>query len=105
MGSEMCIRDRGRVKLENDDIKSLANPLVTLKYVDNYGRPAQTYPENPNGSIDGICGLTTIDGRVTIMMPHPERVVRTALNSWHPKDWEDNGPWINIFLNARKFIK
>ena len=95
----------GRVKFENDDIKSLANPLVTLKYVDNYGRPAQTYPENPNGSIDGICGLTTIDGRVTIMMPHPERVVRTTQNSWHPKDWEDNGPWINIFLNARKFIK
>jgi phosphoribosylformylglycinamidine synthase len=85
-------------------MRSLAEPLVALRYTDNYGNIAADYPANPNGSIDGICGLTTADGRVTIMMPHPERVVRTTQNSWHPEDWRDDGPWMRIFRNARNAV-
>jgi phosphoribosylformylglycinamidine synthase len=75
--------------------------LVALRYVDNYGRTAITYPANPNGSEDGICGLTSADGRVTIMMPHPERVAMTQQNSWHPREWGDEGPWMRMFYNVR----
>ena len=74
---------------------------VALRYVDNHGRVAVRYPENPNGSVDGICGLTTGDGRATIMMPHPERVAMTVQNSWHPPEWGDDGPWMRMFRNAR----
>ncbi len=77
---------------------------IALRYVDNYGNPAKLYPANPNGSVDGICGLTNDDGRVTIMMPHPERVARTTQNSWHPDDWGDDGPWMRLFQNARVAI-
>ena len=65
---------------------------------------ASRFPANPNGSADGICGLCNDDGRVTIMMPHPERVARTTQNSWHPDDWGDDGPWMRIFRNARVAI-
>ena len=74
---------------------------VALRYVDNYGRATETYPANPNGSPGGICGVTSEDGRVTIMMPHPERVARSLLNSWHPEGWGEDGPWMRLFRNAR----
>ena len=74
---------------------------VALRYVDSRGNIAERYPVNPNGSIAGICGIASNDGRVTIMMPHPERVVRTTQNSWHPEDWGDDGPWLRMFENAR----
>ena len=74
---------------------------VALRYVDNYGNVAVDYPANPNGSVDGICGLSSDDGRVTIMMPHPERVARTVQSSWRPEDWGEDGPWTRIFRNAR----
>jgi phosphoribosylformylglycinamidine synthase len=74
---------------------------IALRYVDNHGGVAARYPANPNGSVDGICGLTSDDGRATIMMPHPERVVRTTQNSWHPDDWGDDSPWLRMFRNAR----
>jgi phosphoribosylformylglycinamidine synthase len=77
---------------------------IALRYVDNYGRTAATYPANPNGSVDGICGLSSADGRVTIMMPHPERVAFTQQNSWHPDDWDEEGPWMQMFHNARKML-
>jgi phosphoribosylformylglycinamidine synthase len=77
---------------------------VALRYVDNYGNVAEKYPANPNGSVGGICGLSSDDGRVTIMMPHPERVARTVQNSWHPENWGDDGPWMRIFRNARVAI-
>ncbi len=77
--------------------------LVALRYVDNYGRPAETYPANPNGSSLGITGLTTPDGRFTILMPHPERVFRTVQNSWHPEAWGEEGAWLRLFRNARKW--
>ena len=94
----------GRVKYASNTAKALAEPLVALHYVDNYGRPAEKYPANPNGSEGGICGLTSADGRATIMMPHPERVVRTVQNSWHPADWADDGPWMRMFHNARQAV-
>jgi phosphoribosylformylglycinamidine synthase len=81
-----------------------AKALVALRYVDNHGRPTQWYPYNPNGSPGGITGLTTPDGRYTIVMPHPERVFRTLSNSWHPPEWGEDGPWMRIFRNARKWV-
>ncbi len=78
--------------------------IVALRYVDNHGRVATTYPFNPNGSPDGIAGLTTADGRFTIMMPHPERIYRTLQMSWHPEGWGEDGPWLRMFRNARKWL-
>ncbi|MBI1173651.1 MAG: phosphoribosylformylglycinamidine synthase [Sideroxydans sp.] len=81
-----------------------AQPLVALRYVDNYGKPTETYPLNPNGSPQGITGLTTPDGRFSIMMPHPERVFRAVQHSWHPREWKENGAWLRMFQNARKWV-
>ncbi len=81
-----------------------AQPLVTLRYVDNYGKATQAYPFNPNGSPKGVTGLTTADGRFSIMMPHPERVFRALQNSWHPAEWSENGAWLRMFQNARKWV-
>jgi phosphoribosylformylglycinamidine synthase len=77
---------------------------VALRYVDNHGRPTEAYPLNPNGSPAGITGLTTADGRFTVMMPHPERVYRTVQHSWRPDDWREDGPWLRIFRNARVWV-
>jgi phosphoribosylformylglycinamidine synthase len=77
---------------------------VALRFVDNRGQVTQAYPQNPNGSPAGIAGLTTADGRFTVMMPHPERVFRSVSNSWHPDAWGDNGPWLRMFRNARAWI-
>ncbi|MDN3523532.1 phosphoribosylformylglycinamidine synthase [Halomonas ramblicola] len=74
---------------------------VALRYVDNYGQVTTRYPANPNGSPSGITGLTTPDGRVTVMMPHPERVVRAVTNSWRPAEWTRDGAWLRLFRNAR----
>jgi phosphoribosylformylglycinamidine synthase len=82
----------------------LAGGLVALRYLDGHGRVAETYPANPNGSPLGITGLTTTDGRVTIMMPHPERVFRSVQNSWHPDDWGEDAPWMRMFRNARVWV-
>jgi phosphoribosylformylglycinamidine synthase len=76
---------------------------VAIRYVDNHGRPAARYPANPNGSPGGIAGLSSADGRATILMPHPERVHRTVQHSWHPAGWGDDGPWMRLFRNARRF--
>ena len=78
--------------------------LVSLRYVDNYGEVTQRYPANPNGSVNGITGMTTTDGRFTIMMPHPERVFRTMQYSWHPEEWGEDGPWLRMFRNARVWV-
>ncbi|HEY5863549.1 MAG TPA: phosphoribosylformylglycinamidine synthase, partial [Casimicrobiaceae bacterium] len=64
-----------------------AQSLVALRYVDHRGNATEAYPSNPNGSPEGITGLTSDDGRFTILMPHPERVWRTAQMSWHPEGW------------------
>jgi phosphoribosylformylglycinamidine synthase len=81
-----------------------ARSLICLRFADNRGEPTELYPLNPNGSPRGITGLTTPDGRFTIVMPHPERVFRTVQNSWHPDDWGEDGAWMRIFRNARKWI-
>ncbi len=83
---------------------TLAQGLAALRFVDNWGRPTQTYPANPNGSPEGLTGFTTTDGRVTIMMPHPERVFRTVQLSWHPADWAPDSPWLRLFRNARAWV-
>ena len=77
---------------------------VALRFVDNRGNVTQAYPANPNGSPAGIAGLTTPDGRFTILMPHPERVARTSSNSWHPDGWGEDGPWLRMFRNARSWV-
>ena len=84
--------------------RTVAENLVTMRFVDNAGAATEVYPFNPNGSSQGITGLTTADGRFSIMMPHPERVFRTVQHSWHPDGWGEDGPWIRMFRNARKFI-
>lgn len=76
---------------------------ISLKYLDNYGNVTEQYPANPNGSPDGITGLTSLDGRATIMMPHPERVFRAVSNSWQDEGWQEDSPWMRMFRNARVF--
>jgi len=94
----------GRAVFADDTARYTSSYTVALRYIDNYGNVADAYPANPNGAIDGICGLSNEDGRVTIMMPHPERVAMTRQNSWHPEEWGDEGPWMRMFRNARLTI-
>ena len=108
-GSRMPIavsHGEGHAEFASEEAIGNANDsnTVSMRYVDNYGQVTETYPANPNGSPDGITSLTTTDGRVTIMMPHPERVFRTVSNSWHPDDWKEDSPWVRMFRNARKFV-
>ena len=83
---------------------ALESGLVAARYTDGHGRVAGKYPHNPNGSPLGITGLTTSDGRVTIMMPHPERVFRSITHSWRPDEWGEDGPWMRMFRNARVWV-
>jgi phosphoribosylformylglycinamidine synthase len=104
-GSTMPIAvAHGEGRAEFASTNDVDNALVAMRYVDNYGKPTERYPNNPNGSPRGITALTTTDGRVTIMMPHPERVTRTVQHSWHPDDWGKEGPWLRLFHNARKWV-
>ncbi|PTT81854.1 phosphoribosylformylglycinamidine synthase, partial [Pseudomonas sp. HMWF005] len=77
---------------------------VAMRFVDNHGKVTEAYPANPNGSPRGITGLTSRDGRVTIMMPHPERVFRAVQNSWRSEDWTEDAPWMRMFRNARVWV-
>ncbi|MEI7036513.1 phosphoribosylformylglycinamidine synthase [Fulvimonas yonginensis] len=89
----------GRVHFPSACSPSKAQAAV--RFVDNRGRPTENYPLNPNGSPGGLAGFTAADGRVTIMMPHPERVFRTVQMSWHPDGWGEDSPWMRMFRNAR----
>lgn len=82
----------------------IKNELATIRYVDHTSTPTETYPFNPNGSPQGLTGFTSVDGRFSIMMPHPERVFRTVQHSWHPDEWQEDGPWMRMFRNARLLI-
>lgn len=106
-GSQMPIavaHGEGRAEFSAGADAVLAAGLVSMRYIDNRGVPTEQYPANPNGSIEGITGLTTTDGRFTIMMPHPERVFRSVQNSWHPAAWGEDGAWMRMFRNARVWV-
>jgi phosphoribosylformylglycinamidine synthase len=94
----------GYAEFSSQRALAAARGLVALRFVDNRGEATERYPLNPNGSPEGITGLTTADGRFTILMPHPERVFRTVQNSWHPEGWGEDGPWMRMFRNARVWI-
>ena len=78
--------------------------LVAARFVDNHHKVTEQYPLNPNGSPLGMTALTTTNGRVTIMMPHPERVFRSACMSWAPAHWPEDSPWMKLFRNARAWV-
>ena len=108
-GSRMPIavsHGEGRAEFNSQDgaLTALENAAVSLQYVNNYGKVTQNYPANPNGSPLGIAGLTSADGRSTIMMPHPERVFRSVANSWYPNEWQEDGAWMRMFRNARVYL-
>ena len=109
VGSSMPIavaHGEGRAEFANESGPNnlLHAKRVALRFVDNHGLYTQHYPANPNGSPHGITGLTNEDGRVTIMMPHPERVYRAIQNSWSADDWQEDSPWMRMFRNARKWL-
>jgi phosphoribosylformylglycinamidine synthase len=84
--------------------KNLSAAQVCMRYVNNRGEVSEIYPYNPSGSPQGITGLTTADGRFTIVMPHPERVFRTIQMSWAPDRSVEDSPWMQMFRNARKWV-
>ncbi|MDO4699545.1 MAG: phosphoribosylformylglycinamidine synthase [Moraxella sp.] len=92
------LSDKQRFELENSG-------QVALRYVDSTGNPTEHYPLNPNGSVGGITGICSNDGRVTLMMPHPERTLRAVNHSWKPDDWQGDGAWARLFRNARAFLR
>ncbi|QLB18192.1 phosphoribosylformylglycinamidine synthase [Mannheimia granulomatis] len=109
-GSHMPIavsHGEGRVEFRNSDqLHKLQNQnLIAAQYVDYNCAVTEQYPANPNGSTLGITALTNLDGRVAIMMPHPERVFRAVSNSWCPDDWTEDGGWMRVFRNARIVLK
>jgi phosphoribosylformylglycinamidine synthase len=77
---------------------------VCMRYVDNRGQPTEVYPYNPSGTPQGITGLTTADGRFSIVMPHPERCFRSVQLSWSPPGLGEDAPWIEMFRNARRWV-
>ncbi|MBD1602024.1 phosphoribosylformylglycinamidine synthase [Pseudomonas typographi] len=108
-GSRMPIaiaHGEGHAEFVNDQalVEADVSGCVALRFVDNHGKVTETYPANPNGSPRGISGLTSLDGRVTIMMPHPERVFRAVQNSWRPDEWNEDGAWMRMFRNARVWV-
>lgn len=96
----------GFANFERTGDAAAASTLAAVRYVDNHGQPAERYPLNPNGSAGGLTGFTTPDGRVTIMMPHPERVFRSVQLSCRPRHLfaGEAGPWLRMFQNARAFV-
>ena len=109
-GSHMPIavsHGEGRVEFKTpENLTALqAQNLIVAQYIDNNLNPTEVYPANPNGSVLGITALSNTNGRVAIMMPHPERVFRTVSNSWHPEEWGEDGAWMRVFRNARVNFK
>jgi len=108
-GSRMPItvaHGEGRVEFRKGQSLAQLEQAATssLRFVDNMGVATERYPANPNGSPGGVTGVTTNDGRFTIMMPHPERVFRVVQHSWSPDEWNEAAPWLRMFRNARKWI-
>ncbi len=106
-GSRMPVvvaHGEGRAVFAQNLQNAVEEKMIALSYVDSRGIPTTDFPANPNGSPFGVTGLTTTDGKVTIMMPHPERCFRTLQNSWHPSDWGTDGAWLRLFSNARVWV-
>jgi len=108
-GSRMPIaiaHGEGHAEFESEEalLEADLSGCVSLRFIDNHGKVTENYPANPNGSPRGITGLTSRDGRVTIMMPHPERVFRAVQNSWKPEEWDEDGAWMRMFRNARVWV-
>lgn len=108
-GSRMPIaiaHGEGHAEFESEEalLEADLSGCVAMRFVDNHGKVTEGYPANPNGSPRGITGLTSRDGRVTIMMPHPERVFRAVQNSWRPDEWQEDGGWLRMFRNARVWV-
>ncbi len=94
----------GYAEFRDPEQRAAAEALVAVRFVDERGEATERYPYNANGSPSGIAGLTTADGRFTILMPHPERVFRTVQMSWHPQEWAEDSPWMRMFRNARVWV-
>ncbi|UXZ05680.1 phosphoribosylformylglycinamidine synthase [Moraxella nasicaprae] len=92
------LTEKAKFELENSG-------QIALRYVDSQGNPTEHYPLNPNGSPQGITGICSNDGRVTLMMPHPERTLRAVNHSWKPDEWANDGAWMRLFRNARAFLR
>ncbi len=106
-GSKMPVvvaHGEGRVEFDCDPQVAMDTQTVALCYIDNYGQKTTEFPANPNGSAFGITGLTTTDGRFTIMMPHPERCFRVVQNSWYPATLGEYSAWMRMFKNARLWV-
>ncbi len=106
-GSRMPVvtaHGEGLAEFGSREQSDTAQPYVAWRYIDNHGKVTEQYPLNPNGSPQGLSCITNRDGRFTILMPHPERVFRSVTNSWHPDDWQEDGPWMRMFRNARKYL-
>ncbi|MUG31274.1 phosphoribosylformylglycinamidine synthase [Psychrobacter sanguinis] len=96
----------GFATLNESEIDGMANHgQIAMRYVDSQGNPTETYPLNPNGSLGGVTGICSTDGRVTLMMPHPERTLRAVNHSWKPDEWADDGAWMRMFRNARAWLR
>ena len=95
----------GQVSLGKKEINTLLQKgLVPITYANDEGLTTESYPQNPNGSLSGIAGVTNASGTITLMMPHPERSFLSAQHSWKPENWDEYSPWIKFFLNAREFV-
>lgn len=96
----------GYATLDNTEIDGMEkHGQLAMRFVDSQGHPTETYPLNPNGSVGGVTGLCSTDGRVTIMMPHPERTLRAYNHSWKPEAWDEDGAWMRMFRNARAWLR
>jgi phosphoribosylformylglycinamidine synthase len=109
VGSQMPVpvaHGEGRAEFTDHAAQQRAEQagLVALRFIGNDLQPSQAYPANPNGSPAGITGLSSTDGRVTVMMPHPERVFRALQCSWAPQEWAEDGAWLRLFRNARQWV-
>ncbi|MEO4047574.1 phosphoribosylformylglycinamidine synthase [Pseudomonas sp. CAU 1711] len=96
----------GHAEFESEEalLEADLSGTVAMRFIDNHGKVTESYPANPNGSPRGITGLCSRDGRVTIMMPHPERVFRAVQNSWRPDEWQEDAGWMRMFRNARVWV-
>ncbi|MDH4260017.1 MAG: phosphoribosylformylglycinamidine synthase subunit PurQ, partial [Gammaproteobacteria bacterium] len=94
----------GRAEFRTAADEQAARALTVMRFVENHGAVASRYPANPNGSADGIAGLVSENGRVAIMMPHPERVFRSVQNSWRPAGAGEDSGWMRVFRNARVWL-